>query len=358
MRPKKAINRDRLSTRVVPEDPPSSDMSELQLGIRLPEGIGLPIPVDNCNSDRVGLVEPCPSDCDCEESGRAERPVEISSLIADLRADIEESSETRHVSGPTPVVSSGRSASAPSPLLGLSTETVDFLWSVAPDLVDKQYRLYTWNDTKTQGLITTNSVLFAVIGFLYADCLQDTLATVLLALGTCFVGVSLVVCLIHVIPRISSGKTGIEPNTRSLRGIGLYKKFEDYRDAFLLTTKTSILADTIRQIYGMADNNLRSARIIKRGVQLTLSGIALILCALYVSTLGARGHHAFGVWQINSTAGSVAQAPHSSTSPSQPSSTAPVLQPSDLQAPPTSIPPNPHISPNPLPKQHQLRNIP
>jgi|GEM_PF-7074039 len=358
MRPKKAKHRDRLSPRVVPADPPLSDTSEFQLDIEVSEEVGLPIPADNCDSEQVGLVEAHPPERDFEESGSVESPAEIPSLVTDLRSDIEESTEARPDSGPIPAVSSGQTACAPNPLLWLSTETVEFLCSIAPDRLDKQYRLYPWNDAKTQGLITTNSVLFAVIGFLYTNCLQDTLATVLLLLGTIFVGLSLVVCLIHVIPRISSGKTGNEPNTRSLRGIGLYKTFEDYREAFLLTTKTSDLADTVRQIYGMANNNLRSARIIKRGVQFTLCGIALILCALYASALGARGHHAFGSWQINATGGSAAPLPQSAAPPSQPSSTAPALQPTGIHAPPTSIPPSPHTSPNPQPKQHQLRNTP
>jgi hypothetical protein len=358
MKRKAARESERRSSRLVPQDPPSSDMSVERLDIKLPEGIGLPIPVDNCDSDRVGLVEPPPYKCNSDESGGAERPVGMPSLVTDLLADIKESTEMRPVTGSAPAVSSGQTVCAPSPLLGLTTETMEFLWSVASDLVDKQYRLYTWNDTKTQGLITTNSVLFAVIGFLYRDCLQDTLATALLALGTCFVGVSLVVCLIHVIPRISSGKTGMEPNTRSLRGIGLYKKFEGYRDAFLLTTKTSILADTIRQIYGMASNNLRSARIIKRGVQLTLCGIIAILCALYVSTWGVRGHHVLGVWKIDSTGGPVVQASPPATPISQPSLAVPVLQPADVQAHRASIAHNPRISPNTPPKQQQQRNTP
>ena len=163
--------------------------------------------------------------------------------------------------------------------------------------MDKQYRLYTWNDAKTQALITTNSLLFAAIGFLFKECLKDTLAILLIGLAVLFLALSLIISLKQVIPRITSGKSGDGSNTRSLRGISLFKTWADYYGAFMLTTKSTILTDTVRQIYGMADNNLRSARIIKSGVYLTTAGVILILCAIYVSAFAARGHHALGLWQ-------------------------------------------------------------
>jgi hypothetical protein len=273
-----------------------------------------------------------------------------------LLADIEESTEPRHRSAP--VENKELAACAPNPSLGLSAEQEDFLRALASELVDKQYRLYTWNDEKTTGLITTNSVLFAAIGFLYHDCLQDILAIALLALGSFLVGVSLVVCLIHVIPRITSGKTGKGPNTRSLRGIGLYKSFEDYRKDFLLTTKASILVDTVRQIYGMADNNLRSARIIKRGVYLTLCGVIAILGALYVSTWGARGHHVFGAWQIDRDGGSAAQTPRPAISVSQSPSITSVAPTSNPNGNSSTVRPNARSLPKTQPKQNPNRNTP
>ena len=176
----------------------------------------------------------------------------------------------------------------------------DFLRAVAADIHDKQYRLYGWCDAKTQALVTTNAALFAAVGFLYAQCLNDFLAMVLLGIGAFFLGASLITCLVHVIPRISSGQTGKDPNTRSLRGIGLYATWEEYRDAFTSATKTSFLTDTIRSIYGMVRNNLRSYRIIRRGVSFTLVGVVAIVAAMVTSAFAVRGHHAFGSWKTES----------------------------------------------------------
>jgi Na+-transporting methylmalonyl-CoA/oxaloacetate decarboxylase gamma subunit len=179
-----------------------------------------------------------------------------------------------------------------------SDDMEQFLRTVALDVVDKQYRLYAWNDAKTQALITTNSLLFAAVGFLFKECLKDTLAIWLLGLAIFFLTYSLIISLKQVIPRISSGKTDEGPNIRSLRGISLFKKWNDYYNAFILTTKSTILTDTIRQIYGMADNNLRSARIITKGVYLTTGGVIMIFLAICASAFAVRGHHILGVWQV------------------------------------------------------------
>ena len=185
----------------------------------------------------------------------------------------------------------------PHPLPDLNADTEQFLRTVSSDVVDKQYRLYAWADAKNQALITTNSLLFAAVGFLYKECVKDTLALSFLGLGVAFIAFSLIMCLTQVLCKITSGKSGKEPNTRSLRGISSFKTWEDYRGAVMRTTKAMLLADTIRQIYGMASNNMRSAKIIKCGVWLTSSGVLMILGAVCFSALSARGYHAFGAWQ-------------------------------------------------------------
>lgn len=190
------------------------------------------------------------------------------------------------------------SMSAPPSQSGNLSERDQFLHEVSSDLVSKQYKLYTWNDAKTDGLILTNSLLFAAVGFLFTECLKDTLAILLLALAVLLLASSLGMCLVHVKPRISSGKSGSGPNLRSLRGISSYKKWEDYQAAFMQMTPSANLKDTIRQIYGMADNNMRSEKIIKTGVKLTVWGVVMIVLAIYVSVAAARGYHALGTWQI------------------------------------------------------------
>lgn len=188
-------------------------------------------------------------------------------------------------------------SSVNGPLLDLNADNETFLRAVSTDVVDKQYRLYAWADAKNQALITTNSLLFAAVGFLYKECVKDALALIFLGLGVAFIASSLIMCLTQALCKISSGKSGVEPNTRSLRGISTYKKWEDYREAFMRNTKANILSDTIRQIYGMANNNMRSATIIKCGVWLTSFGVLMVLGAICSSALSAHGYHALGAWQ-------------------------------------------------------------
>lgn len=194
-------------------------------------------------------------------------------------------------------VISSSSMNGPYPLPDVNADTEQFLRTVSTDVVDKQYRLYAWADAKNQALVTTNSLLFAAVGFLYKESVKDTLALIFLGLGVAFIASSLIMCLTQALCKISSGKSGNEPNTRSLRGISSFKKWEDYREAFTRKTKADILADTIRQIYGMASNNIRSANIIKCGVWLTSFGVLMILGSVCFSALSAHGYHAFGAWQ-------------------------------------------------------------
>lgn len=231
-----------------------------------------------------------------------ERPADesrIGSLPSINALAVELSSVTVPVIGlePPEVVLVPLDASKTVPIPESPNQTEEFILAYTLDLVDKQYRLYSWNDTKTEALITTNSILFAAVGFLFKDCLGDTLAMVFLGFATITLGSSLMTCLVQVFPRLSSGKSGAGPNTRSLRGIRLYKGWEEYRDAVVKTTKESILTDTVRQIYGMAHNNLRSVKIVKRGVSLTLCGVVGILGAVFTSSISARGYHVFGTWQ-------------------------------------------------------------
>ena len=235
---------------------------------------------------------------------------------------------------------------------GLLDDTDQFLRTVAFDVVDKQYKLYAWTDTKNQALITTNSLLFAAVGFLYRECLKDTLAMCLLGLGVLCIALSLIMCLTQVLPRISSGKSGQEPNTRSLRGISTYKSWEAYHEAFKDTTTSSIVRDTIRQIYGMANNNMRSSRIIKRGVYLTSFGVVMILVAIYSSALAARGYHIGGSWQIEvgNTVGTTNVAPPNVVTQSLNSSTGNLVAPTGLpnmfQTPASPTPSSPTLTNN------------
>ena len=185
----------------------------------------------------------------------------------------------------------------------------DHVRTATADILDKQYRLYTWSDVKTQALITTNSIMFAAIGFLYKECMRDALAMLFLTISIISLGISLSTSLLQVIPRVSSGKSGAGPNMRSIRGISLHENWETYYEALCGQTSQMLTVDAVRQIYGMASNNIRSTRIIKRGVVLTIVAISMLLAAIFTTAFSAKGLHALGEWQQSSAATTATNAP-------------------------------------------------
>ena len=167
------------------------------------------------------------------------------------------------------------------------------------DVLDKQYRLYSWNDSKALSLITTDSVLFAAIGFLFTACLPDKLALALLLSALALISLSLLVVLRQVIPQGSSGKSGEAPNVRSLRGICSFSDWNSYRNHFCALSEEQFAEDAIRQTYGMADNNDKSRVTIRRGVRLTLVGIIFLIAAAVAASFAARDFHMLGAWAVS-----------------------------------------------------------
>jgi hypothetical protein len=173
--------------------------------------------------------------------------------------------------------------------------------ALATDILDKQYRLYSWNDSKSLSLITTNSVLLAAIGFLFKECIPDLFALLAILIALAFVACSLYFSLKQVIPQGSSGKSGTGPNVRALRSITGFEKWEDYHSKLLSMDENEAFECAARQVYGMALNNDASRRMTTRGVKLTFAGIVLILVATVGVALSAREIHLFGQWGQKST---------------------------------------------------------
>ena len=179
------------------------------------------------------------------------------------------------------------------------------------DVLDKQYRLYSWNDSKALSLITTDSVLFAALGFLFAACLPDRLALLLLVSALAAISLSLMVVLRQVIPQGSSGRSGETPNVRSLRGICSFSDWEAYRTHFCSCSEEQFAEDAIRQAYGMANNNDNSRTTIRQGVTLTMLGIVFLVAAAIAASLSARDFHLLGTWAVPASQGQQSGAPPS-----------------------------------------------
>lgn len=153
-------------------------------------------------------------------------------------------------------------------------------------IIDKQYRSYTWNDSKVQSLITIDAALFAgtlVIRQIFGN--MNVIATTFLICAMAAQIVSLIVSLIHIIPKINS-KIGNELNLRTIVGISPYTKTQtkdDYLTKMCEADIHEMIKQNCYQIVGMCKNNLRSETFIRAAVILTIIGIVFFsLMILFV----------------------------------------------------------------------------
>lgn len=175
-------------------------------------------------------------------------------------------------------------------------------WAI--EILDKQYLLYTWNDGKMSALITINAILFAAIGFLFDGSLSDALVLTLTLIAATSISASVCLCLWHGIPRIRSGLAGDDPNPRSLFGItNHFKTWQSYYDGFLKLDRNTLFRHSVRQIYGMANNNIRSWRLLNSAARFTMVGVTAILLSMIAGAFSARGIHPLGEWRPTAISG-------------------------------------------------------
>jgi len=164
---------------------------------------------------------------------------------------------------------------------------------------DKQYFLYSWNDTKVQGLLTVDGALMAGILFILqlldsATKLKLTaIPLVIYAVSFLLLACSIVYCLIHTIPKLNS-KMGHGHNLKTMIGINRFvvmqrmlggkKHFNaetHYFENVRVLSVDDLLESNVFQILGMNTNNIKSHAIIRKGVIATIiSVIAMILATI------------------------------------------------------------------------------
>ena len=172
------------------------------------------------------------------------------------------------------------------------------LLNLTNDILDKQYRLYSWADSKTASLIQTNSILLATIGFIFKDCLNDVLATIFVFLAIAANVISLFFCLRQVKPQKSSGKAvGDIPNLRALSGILKIKSWQDYHNKLIRLNKKELYEFSARQIYGMAFNVEESRVNTTKAMKVTLFGISFLILSFICVSLSTNSMHYLGTWQ-------------------------------------------------------------
>jgi hypothetical protein len=174
----------------------------------------------------------------------------------------------------------------------------ELILNLTNDILDKQYRLYSWADAKTASLIQTNSILLATIGFIFKDCLTDILATCFIFFAIIANVLSLFFCLRQVKPQRSSGK-GIanEPNIRALSGILKIETWQDYHNKLIMTNKKQLYEFSARQIFGMARNTEDSRNNTTIAMKITLCGIAFLILSFISVSLTTNNFHLLGSWR-------------------------------------------------------------
>lgn len=174
----------------------------------------------------------------------------------------------------------------------------ELLVNLTNDILDKQYRLYSWVDSKTSSLIQTNSILLATIGFIFKDCITDILATCFIFITILANIISLFYCLRQVKPQRSSGKgVADEPNIRALSGILKIKTWQEYHNKLIRTNSKQLYEFSARQIFGMA-RNIEDSRInTTKAMKTTLFGIVFLILSFVSVSLTTNNIHLFGSWQ-------------------------------------------------------------
>lgn len=181
----------------------------------------------------------------------------------------------------------------------IQSVTLDDSLAFVSDILDKQYRNYAWNDVKMQALITANSVIFAVIGFLFSTALPDIAALLLLLLGVTLISISLLHCLLHAVPKLQSKQSGPDNNPRSISGItSAHREWQDYLSQVRSLSKDEMFVHTVRQVYGMASNNRDSHRTLRIGVCCTFVAVCVIILSMVAASLAAREIHLLGRWSV------------------------------------------------------------
>jgi pycsar effector protein len=154
------------------------------------------------------------------------------------------------------------------------------------DILEKQYRNYTWNDGKAYALATLDSFLFAAGFVIYDKLSHNVIAASMLFGAILFLSVSALSCCVHCVPTLRSGRSGPNDNLRALSCITAFGTWQAYHAALEELKPDRMFEMTCRQIYGMAHNNTRSHRLLAIAARCTMVGLCLLLLAITTGQYG------------------------------------------------------------------------
>ena len=163
-------------------------------------------------------------------------------------------------------------------------QTKEQLLSFTYDILDKQFRTYIWNESKSNALITIDAALIAgILLFFQLFDYISTISLILMAVSFCLLILSFIICLIHAIPRIDA-KIGNKDNLRTIVFIKTLSRTE-YYDKIKKLSLDEMIKLTSFQISGMTQNNIKGQRLIKKGIYFTISGVICLPALLTILVL-------------------------------------------------------------------------
>jgi Na+-transporting methylmalonyl-CoA/oxaloacetate decarboxylase gamma subunit len=149
------------------------------------------------------------------------------------------------------------------------------------DILDKQFRTYIWNESKSNALITIDAALIAgVLIFFQLFKYISVVSLILMGVSFLFFILSFIICLVHTIPRIDA-KIGNKDNLRTIICIRKLNRTE-YHDQIKELKLDQMIKLTSYQISGMTQNNLKGQRLISKGINLTILGVVCLTVLLTV----------------------------------------------------------------------------
>jgi Na+-transporting methylmalonyl-CoA/oxaloacetate decarboxylase gamma subunit len=162
--------------------------------------------------------------------------------------------------------------------LVIEEPSLKLVYDFTIDIIDKQYRSYTWSDGKVQALVTMDAALIAGLLLVFQVFKPDAFALTFLGVSFVLFILGFLFCLVHAIPRLNS-KVGNEDNFRTIIGIESLSK-EDYHEAVLHLSLSDMVRMNCAQISGMCRNNVRSQKMIRTAVWLTIAGTLVFAFAM------------------------------------------------------------------------------
>lgn len=156
-------------------------------------------------------------------------------------------------------------------------------------ILDKQFELYSWCETKVATLTTMDSILIGAslifIDGMIENNAEKTLQYLIISLVVLvpFL-ISLTIALWHIRPKMGTVSNNGRPNHRTSNGIRHSKDSNAYRKMLDELTDDELFEDLTRQIYGMNQNIWKNQKSIKCAVAFDMVGLlAFLAMIIYLS---------------------------------------------------------------------------